>query len=140
MIQPKPKSNRVCFLSYFRNLKKYLKQKPYPMPKINGTLLKLYVFQYATSLGLNVGYYYIRLSKNASNLCTIIILWGKYCYKCLSTGISNSPEIFQHEMNDLFNGFGFIPSYIYDLLILTKGGWTDHVQNLELKINKLKEK
>ena len=28
--------------------------------------------------------------------------------------------------------------YIYNLLILTKGGWIYHVQNLELKINKLK--
>ena len=27
--------------------------------------------------------------------------------------------------------------YIYDLLILEKGDWTDHVQKIELTINKL---
>ena len=38
---PKPKSNRVRFLSNFRNLNKKLNQKPYPMPKTNKMLLKL---------------------------------------------------------------------------------------------------
>ena len=76
--QPKPKSNWVRFLSGFKNLNKRLKQKPYPMPKINDILLKLEGFGYATSLYLNMRYYLIRLSKNASNLCTIILLCGKY--------------------------------------------------------------
>ena len=61
--QPKPKSNRVHFLSDFRNLNKQLNRKPYPMTKINEMLLKLEGFQYATSLDLNMGYYHIRLSK-----------------------------------------------------------------------------
>ena len=39
--QPKPKSNRVDFLSDFINTSKKLKRKPYPMPKINEILLKL---------------------------------------------------------------------------------------------------
>ena len=39
--QPKTKSNRVNFLSDFSNLNKQLKQKPYPMPKINEILFKL---------------------------------------------------------------------------------------------------
>ena len=33
--QPKPKSNRVCFISDFSNLNKQLNQEPYPMPKTN---------------------------------------------------------------------------------------------------------
>ena len=53
--QLKPKSNRVCFLSDFRNPNKQLKQKPYPVPKINEMLLKLEGFQYATPIDLNVG-------------------------------------------------------------------------------------
>ena len=72
--QTKPKSNRVRFISDFRNLNKKLKRKPYAMPKINEMVLKLKAFRYAMSLGLNMGYYHIQLSKNASNLCTIILL------------------------------------------------------------------
>ena len=43
-------------------------------------------------------------------------------------------------MNDLFHGFEFICVYIYDILILTKGNCTDHIQKLESTFNKLKKK
>ena len=99
------------------------------MPKINEILLKLGGFQCDTSLDLNMVYYHIRLSKNASNLCTIILPWGKYRYKYLPMGVTNSPEILQQKMNDLFHEFEFICAYIYEILILNKRDWIDHVQN-----------
>ena len=43
-------------------------------------------------------------------------------------------------MDDLFHGIEFIPAYIDEILILTKGYWTDNLQNLELTQNKLKGK
>ena len=55
-------------------------------------------------------------------------------------GFANSPDIFEQKMNDLFHGFEFIRAYIDDLLILTKGDWADHLQKLELTLNKVKEK
>ena len=85
-------------------------------------------------------YYHIQLNGNASNLCTIIPPWGKYCYKRLTIRVANSPENFQQKMNDLFHGFEFIRAYIYDFLILTKLDWTYHAQKLELTLNKLKGK
>ena len=75
------------------------------MPKINEILLKLEGFQYATPLDLNMGYYNIQLRYNESNLCTIIITWGKYCYKYLPMRIANLLYILQQNMNDLFHGF-----------------------------------
>ena len=54
------------------------------MPKIRERLFNLEGFQYATPMDLNMGCYGIRLSNQASNLCTIIIPWGKYKYKRLS--------------------------------------------------------
>ena len=45
------------------------------------------------SLDLNMGYYHIRIREQASNICTIILLWGKYNYKRLQMGVCNSPEI-----------------------------------------------
>ena len=71
--QPKAKRNRVRFLSDFQNLNRQLTRHPYPMPKILEIILNLEGFQYATSLDLNMGYYHIRLSKHARNLCTIIL-------------------------------------------------------------------
>ena len=88
------------------------------MPKINEMLLKLEGFKYATSLNLDMGYYHIWLSKNTSNLCTIITPWGKYCYKHLPMGVRNSPDISQHKKNDLLQGFKIIRLYIDNILIL----------------------
>ena len=64
------------------------------MPKINEMLLKLESFNYDTSLHLNMGYYYIWLSGDASNLCRIVLSQGKYFYKHLPMGFINSPDIF----------------------------------------------
>ena len=68
----------------------------------------------------------------------IILLWGKYYYKRLQMGVSNSSENLQHKMNDLFHEFEFIRAYIDNLLILTKGYLTDYVPNPELMLNKMK--
>ena len=55
-------------------------------------------------------------------------------------GVSNSLDIFQHKMNDLFHGFEFIYAHIYELFILTKRDWTDNVHKIESIFNKLKGK
>ena len=59
------------------------------MTKIIEILLKLEGFQYAKSRDLNMGYHHIQLSKNASNLCMIILHLGKYHYKHLPMVIAN---------------------------------------------------
>ena len=84
-----------------------------------------------------MGYYHIRLNDNTSNLCTIILPWGKYQYKRLPMGDENSPESFQKKMNGFFHGFEFIRRYIDNLLILFKRYSTDRIHKLTL--NKLKE-
>ena len=92
--QPKAKTYHVRLLIYFWHLNRQLKYKPYLMPKIREMLLNLEGFQYAVSVYLNMGYYHIRISDQAINLCTIILPSGNYRYKCLPTGVSNSPDIF----------------------------------------------
>ena len=54
--------------------------------------------------------------------------------------VANSPDIFQQKMNYLFHEFEFICAYIDNLLISTKGYWTDNVQKLELTLDNLKGK
>ena len=110
----------VCFISYFINLNKQLKRKPYTMPKTNEFLWKLKGFQYSTSLDLNIGYYHILLINNESNLCKIFIPGGKYCYKHLIMVVANSLYIFQQKINDLFRVFEFICADIDEILVFKK--------------------
>ena len=83
-------------------------------------------------------YHHICLSEQASNICTIILPWGKYWYKRLTMGVSNSPDIFQDKMNKIFRGFKFIQAYIDDLLIIAKGDWYNNLEKLEQTLQKLK--
>ena len=39
----------------------------------------------------------------------------------------------------MFHGFEFIQSHINDLLMITKGDWFDHLEKLELKLQKIKD-
>jgi hypothetical protein len=89
------KDATVQFISDFHELNKRIKQKPYPIPKIQDLLLKLKGFQYAMTLDLNMGYYHIKLSPFSKCLCTIVMPFCKYEYQCLSMGLCNSPDIFQ---------------------------------------------
>ena len=70
----------VRVVSDFRELNKKFVRKPFPIPKISTLLQELEGFTYATALDLIMGYYTIRLDPDASKICTIILLWGKYSY------------------------------------------------------------
>ena len=74
------KDGRVRFISDFRKLNKQIKRTPYPLPHIKDMLLKVSNFTYATALDLVMGYYNIKLSDDASKLCTITTPFGKYEY------------------------------------------------------------
>ena len=133
------KDGSVRFISDFRELNKPIKRKPYPIPKIQDMLLNLEGFQYATSLDLNMGYYHIELTPHSKRLCTIVLPWGKYEYQRLPMGLCNSPDIFQEKMGTLMQDLEYVRAYIDDLLILTSGNLTDHLDKLDEVFRRIRE-
>ena len=83
-------------------------------------------------------YYHIRLCEGASSIRMIILPWKKYHYKRLTMGVSNSPNIFQQKMKNLFQEFEIIRAYIGELVILTGVDWMYHSHKLELTLNRMK--
>jgi len=96
-------------------------------------------FQWATSLDLNMGYYHIRLDPASKQLCTIILPFGKHEYQAILMGLCNSPDIFQEKMSELMDGLAFVRTYIDDLLCLTKGAFSDHLEKVELVLQRLQK-
>jgi len=131
------KDGSVRFISDFRELNKRILRKPYPIPNIQDMLLNLEGFQWATSLDLNMGYYHIRLDPASKQLCTIVLPFGKYEYQAIPMGLCNSPGIFQEKMSELMDGLAFVRTYIDDLLCLTRGTFSDHLEKLELVLRRL---
>ena len=132
------KDGTVRFINDFRELNKRIKRKPFPIPNIQDLLLKLEGFRYATSLDLNMGYYHIRLSPDSRKLCTIILPWGKYEMQRLPMGLCNSPDIFQEKMSELFFDLEFVRCYIDDLLVITKGSFEHHLNELQTVLTRLR--
>ena len=120
-------------------LNKLIVRKPFPLPKISEMLLKLEGFQWATSLDLNMGYYHIRLDADSRKLCTLIFPWGKYEMQCLPMGLCNSPDIFQEKMSILMQDLEYVRTYIDDLLVITKGDFTDHLEKLDKVLQRITE-
>jgi len=132
------KEGTVRLVTDFRQLNKALIRKPFPIPNIQDILQKIGGFTYATALDLNMGYYNIRLDPYSASLCTLILPWGKYKYNRLPMGIKNSPDIFQQKISDLMEGLeDFIRAYLDDILIITKGTFSDHLEKVAEVLKRL---
>jgi hypothetical protein len=59
-------------------------------------------------------------------------------YDCL-LGLSCAPDIFQEKMSELMTGLEFAKTHLDDLLCLTNGSFEDHLDNLRLILEQLKE-
>jgi hypothetical protein len=133
------KDKTVCFESDFREVNKRLVRTPFPIPKISTVLQEIEGFSYATALDLNMGYYTIRLDPDASKICTVIFLWGKYSYRRLPMGIAGSPDIFQEKMSELMESLDFVRAYLDNLLCISKLSLEDHLDKLEVVLWRLRD-
>ena len=97
------KDMTIRFISDFRQLNKSVQRQPFPLPHIPNLLDSTGEFKWATAIDLSMGYYHIRLDKEARNLCTVILPWRKYVYNVLPMGFVGSTDIFQHIMNNIFS-------------------------------------
>ncbi len=123
----------VRFVTDFRRVNKNIVRKPYPIPHISETMQQLLVdgFQFATALDLNMGYYSIQLDVESKDITTIVTEFGKFRYNVLPMGlVSSGGDIFQAKVNELLGDIEGVKAYIDDILVLNKGTFKDHVDQL----------
>ena len=133
-------NGQVRFLTDFREVNKRIIRKPFPLPKIAETLQQMEKFTYASAVDMNMGYYHISLDLATREICSLIFPFGRYRYCRLPMGASCAPDVFQEKMNNLFNELEFVKVYIDDLLVITSGSFDDHLEKLEIVLNRLREK
>ena len=56
---------------------------PWPMSNITDSLDVISVFQFATVVNFNTGYYSRTPGEDIQKLCTIVLPWGKFIYQGL---------------------------------------------------------
>jgi len=72
-------------------------------------------------------------------LCAIVLPFGKHEHQAIPMGLCNSPDIFQEKMSELMDGLAFVQTCIDDLLCLTKGTFSDHLEKVELVLQRLQK-
>ena len=111
----KKKNGSVRIVTDFRKLNSMIVRHPYPLPKLLDIFARVDGFTHATALDLSMGFYHIPLSPSAQQLCTTVLPWGKYRYKRMPMGLSISPDVFQHRMDQLLGDLKFVICWIDDI-------------------------
>jgi len=95
--------------------------------------------QWATSPDLNVEHCHIRLDPASEQLRTVALPFDKHEHQAIPMGLCNSPDILQEKMSEPMDGLAFVQTCIDDLLCLTKGTFSDHLEKAELVLQRLQK-
>ena len=114
-------------------------RKPFPLPRIQDCLQSIGKFRYATSLDLSMGYWGMKLSVRAKELCTIVLPWGLYQYKYLSMGVILATDIFRARLMKLLRDIVQVLIYIDDILCNGDDDFSDHMKVVAEVINRLRK-
>ena len=79
-ITPK-KDSRVPCVSDLRNLNTAVKRQQYPIPIIQGVIMRRDGYKYFAKLDLTMQYYALELDEQSKDYCTIMTPFGKYRYR-----------------------------------------------------------
>ena len=81
-------------------------------------------------MDLNMRHYHIELPQGSKQLYTIVLPRGKHKYQKLPMGVCNSTNIPQEKISKIFEGFDMVHMYNYNVLVMTKIDFKDHINVL----------
>ena len=89
------------------------------MPSVDESLAKLGKSRYFTKLDDNSGFWQLPLDEESKLLITFVTPFGRYCFNCLTFGISSAPEIFQRTMSETLKDVDGVICQMDDILVHT---------------------
>ena len=125
-------NEKVTLCVEFTKLSQSVKREKFPLPSIDQLLAE----QIFTKLGCNSEFHQIVLHKDSQKLTTFMTPFGRYCYKCLSFGISSGPEIFHCEMTHILSGIPGVICNIDDVLVSGRNQ-QEYDQRLKIVLQKM---
>ena len=123
----------------YRKLNSITTNDPYPLPNIEQLIANLGNSSYITTLDLTKGYHQVPVKKDQIEKTTFITPYGKYEYLTMPFGLVTAPSTFQRLMDRILQGLhGFTVAYLDDILIHSSM-WEEHLENLTIVFDKLRE-
>ena len=118
----------MSFIMDYHRLNQKSVRKPYPLPTIGETIQQLQVFQYATELDLNMGYYTIRIFPASQDMTTTVSESGGCKYNRLLMSMCALVYILQAKVDELLGDIEGVKIYIDDILVLRNEIFSRHIQ------------
>ena len=82
--------------------------------------------KYFTKIDLSLMFYCFMLDDDSMDMCTIVIPYGKYRYRCLPMGVKVSLDYAQAIIEKVLAGL-HVDCYINDMGLWTNGSFDEHV-------------
>ena len=110
----------------------------HPLPRNGDLFVSLSGGHHFSKIDLRSAYLQIEMEEESKNLLTIKTHRGLFRYNRLVFGIASSPAIFQKTIEQIMQNFP-CPQVIHDDMIITGKSDEEHLQNLEMKLQRLQE-
>ncbi|XP_043812190.1 uncharacterized protein LOC110608268 isoform X1 [Manihot esculenta] len=92
----------------------------YPIPNKQDLLNRLYKAQIFSKFDMKSGFWQIQIAEQDKYKTAFTVPFGQYEWNIMPFGLKNAPSEFQKIMNDIFNPYKFIITYIDDVLIFSE--------------------
>ena len=94
-------------------------------------------FQNLNALDLNMGYCTIQLDAKSKDIITTVTEFGEIRYDVLLMIMGISGDIFQAKVNEFIDNTEGVKAYVYDILVLNKCNFADHVEQLRICFSRI---
>ena len=84
-----------------RELNKVIKWTQYNLPIITDVLCKQTGYEFLTKLDISMQYYTFEMDEEIKKLCTIVTLFGPFCYNRVPMGLKTSPGYVQVQLDEV---------------------------------------
>ena len=74
-----------------------------------------------------MGYYSMKLDKEARQRWVTVLPWSLYAYNMLPMGIKVASDVFQQAMRELFADMEEVVVYIDDVIVIGTGTFDEHL-------------
>ena len=124
----------------YRGLNKITKKNRYPLPLIGNLIDQLGRAKIFSKLDLRAGYNNVRIAEGHEWKTAFRTRYGSYEYLVMPFGMTNSPSVFQHFMNDIFHDLldVYVVIYLDDILIYSENELV-HIIHVRTVLERLRQ-